>query len=279
VNPPPVSTSLLPDNYKLLQDFILRQSGIVVDGGKQYLLESRLVPVAEGRRLKSLNDLCNLLRATGPGSEVGREIVEAMTTHETLFFREPAQYHALRKTILPALTEQRKAVRSLSFWSAAASSGQEAYSLAILLSEMGLEDWSIQILGTDLSRRILDRAREGRYLAIETDRGLSPVQRQAYFVQDGRHWRIRAEISRMVRFEQFDLRAPTRGMGPFDVVFCRNVLIYFDQETVRRILDGIRATLRPQGYLLLSSAENPPAVAERFDRVETDGAVLYRLKS
>lgn len=271
--------AILADNYKLLQDFILRQSGIVVDRDKHYLLESRLLPLAEARRLKSLNDLCNLLRAAGPASDVAREIVEAMTTHETLFFREPVQYDALRLSILPALLEERKSTRILSFWSAAASSGQEAYSLAIVLRELGLADWTIQILATDLSTRILDRARLGRYMPIEISRGLPPHLLHKYFNHEaGGHWSVRDEIRRMVQFEQFDLRASTRGMGPFDVVFCRNVLIYFDQETVKRIIAGIRATLRPGGYLLLSSAENPAPLAEHFGRIESAGAVLFRLK-
>ncbi|MDX1982393.1 MAG: protein-glutamate O-methyltransferase CheR [Bryobacteraceae bacterium] len=276
---PGTPVAILADNYKLLQDFILRQSGIVVDRDKHYLLESRLLPLAEARRLKSLNDLCNLLRAAGPASDVAREIVEAMTTHETLFFREPAQYDALRISILPALLEERKSARILSFWSAAASSGQEAYSLAIVLRELGLDGWTIQILATDLSTRILDRARQGRYLPIEISRGLPPHLLHKYFHHEaGGHWSVRDEIRRMVQFQQFDLRASTRGMGPFDVVFCRNVLIYFDQETVKRIIAGIRATLRPGGHLLLSSAENPSPLAEHFDRVETAGAVLFRLK-
>lgn len=274
----PQASKLLPDNYRLLQDYIYKESGIVIDADKHYLLESRLLPVAERKNLKSLNDLCNLIRATGHMADVRREIVEAMTTHETLFYREPVQYDALRDVIIPDLLERRASTRTLSFWSAAASSGQEAYSLAMLLAEMNLPGWRFNILGTDLSEKILERARLGLYRQIEVERGLPPGLRPRYFQPDGANWKLNESIRRMVSFQTQDLRSALRNPGPFDVVFCRNVLIYFDQQTCRTILQRIRETMRSGSYLLFSAAENPPVAENEFERIAQGMAVYYRLR-
>jgi len=280
-NPPtprPVAASngdLTADNYRFLQQYVYKESGIVLDDGKQYLLESRLLPLVRQQSLTSLNDLCSLLRATGH-SDVRRQVVEAMTTNETLFFRDLAQYDALRTTVIPALVQQRSLTRTLSFWSAASSSGQEAYSLAIMLREMGLGDWNINIVGTDLADNILDRARTGRYMQIEVNRGLPAPMLVKYFTRVGLDWQLKDEIRRMVRFERLDLRQGARMMGPYDVVFCRNVLIYFDLETRRQILRQIRSTLVRGGYLLLGGAETTFNVDDQFVRKMIGQAVLYQ---
>lgn len=268
---------ILPENYRFLQEYIYRESGIVIEADKHYLLEARLMPVAKKQELKTVNDLCNLLRATQANSELRRQVVEAMTTHETLFFRDPAQYEALRNVVLPPLIEQRRATRRLSFWSAAASSGQEAYSLAMMLLEMGLGDWKLQILGTDLSEQILERARTGRYLQIEVNRGLPVAYLVKYFTRLGLEWQLKDEVRNMVTFRKMDLRDDLRTIGPFDVVFCRNVLIYFDTETKKKILEGIRGTLHHGGYLLLGGAETTLNLVDGFERVNIGQAVLYRV--
>ncbi len=266
---------LTADNYRFLQQYVYKESGIVLDDGKQYLLESRLLPLIRRESLSSLNDLCSLLRATGH-NEVRRQVVEAMTTNETLFFRDLAQYDALRTTVIPALVQQRSLTRTLSFWSAASSSGQEAYSLAIMLREMGLGDWNLNIVGTDLADNILERARAGRYMQIEVNRGLPASMLVKYFTRVGLDWQLKDEIRRMVRFERLDLRQGGRMMGPFDVVFCRNVLIYFDIETRRQILRQIRSTLVRGGYLLLGGAETTFNVDDQFVRKMIGQAVLYQ---
>ena len=266
-----------PENYRFLQDYIYRESGIVIDADKHYLLEARLTPVARKQQVDTLNDLCNLLRATSFGSELRQQVVEAMTTHETLFFRDLAQYDALKSTILPPLIEQRRTSRQLTFWSAASSSGQEAYSLAMMLLDMGLRDWKITIVGTDLSEQILDRARQGRFMQIEVNRGLPVAYLVKYFTRHGLDWQLKDEIRQMVRFQRFDLRESMRTLGPFDVVFCRNVLIYFDQETKKRILEGIRGTLHTGGHLLLGGAETTLSLTDKFERVTVGQAVLYRV--
>jgi chemotaxis protein methyltransferase CheR len=207
-----------------------------------------------------------------------QSVVEAMTTHETLFFRDLPQYEALRTKIIPELMEQRKLSRRMTFWSAAASSGQEAYSLAMMLLEMGLRDWSIEIVGTDLSEQILARARQGRYAQIEVNRGLPVAYLVKYFTREGLDWQLKPEVTRMVSFRKMDLRDSFRGMGPFDVVFCRNVLIYFDTETKKKILGAIRSTIQPGGYLALGGAETSVLVSDLFERVSIGQATLYRVK-
>jgi len=252
-------------NYGFLREHLYRRSGIVLENGKHYLLESRLLPLLKRHSLGTLNDLCGLLQRS-PYSEVHREVVEAMTTNETMFFRDNALWDDLKTTILPELVSYRKAIRRLRFWSAASSSGQEAHSLAIALLEMGLASWDIQILGTDLSQQMVERAGQGQYSQLEVNRGMPTPLLVKYFVRDGLHWRIKDEPRRFVRFQQLDLRQKLKAFGPFDIVFCRNVLIYFDVPTKRQILKEVRQTIFGGGYLVLGSAETTLNVDETFKR-------------
>ena len=250
----PWSSEIDTVTYDFLRDYIHTTSGIALDDNKHYLLEARLMPVVRANHLGTLKDLCALLRGT-VASPLKQQVVEAMTTHETYFFRDPAQYDALKTSVLPLITERRQISRSLTFWSAASSSGQEAYSLAMMLLEMGLGNWSIRILGTDLSSRILERARTGRYQQLEVNRGLPVTYLVKYFARMGLEWQLKDEVRRMVEFRAIDLRDDLSSMGPFDVIFCRNVLIYFDLESRKKILRQIRSTLHGGGYLLLGSGE------------------------
>ena len=184
-------------------------------------------PIVKQLGLDSINDLCALLRAPGR-TEISRQVVEAMTTNETYFFREPAHYEAIRTVLLPHLKEERRDTKKLRFWSAAASTGQEAYSLAMLMLEENLADWNIQILGTDFSSQALERARSGKYYQIEVNRGLPAKLLLKYFRRSGVDWQLSDAVRRMARFETIDLRQSMRALGPFDLVFCRNVMIYFD---------------------------------------------------
>jgi chemotaxis protein methyltransferase CheR len=269
------TAALDPDNYRFLQEYVYRESGIVLDQDKHYLMEARLMPIVSRERLTSLNDLCALLRGVGAGA-VKQQVVDSMTTNETQFFRELPVYEALRTEVIPRLVEQRQSLKRISFWSAAASSGQEAYSLAMMLIEMGLADWNIKILGTDLSTQVLDRARAGHFHQIEVNRGLPVSLLVKYFTRDGLDWQIKEEVRRMVRFERFDLRQSMRALGPFDVVFCRNVLIYFDTKTKRKILEDIRGTLFGGGYLLLGGSETTLGLDNVYERVPFGKTVLYR---
>ena len=269
------SLAICPESYRFLQEYVYRESGIVLDADKHYLLEARLAPIVHQMRLPSVNDLCALLRGASDGP-LRQQVVDAMTTNETYFFRDPAQYDVLKSAVLPALIAERQDTRRLSFWSAASSSGQEAYSLAMLLLEMGVGDWNIRILGTDLSTRMLERAREGKFLQIEVNRGLPAQYLVKYFRRTGLEWQLKDEVRRMVRFESFDLRKSMSALGPFDIVFCRNVLIYFDVESKRRILRELQATLFKGGYLLLGGSETTLNLDDRFVRKIFGQTVFYQ---
>jgi chemotaxis protein methyltransferase CheR len=269
-------TELHPDSYRFLQDYVYRESGIVLDGDKRYLLEARLAPIVQQMHLASLNDLCAVLGSAATNAVLKRQVVEAMTTNETFFFRDPPQYDALRSLVIPGLLAQRQDTRKMSFWSAASSSGQEAYSLAMMLLEMGLGDWKIKIQGTDLSKQMAERAGSGRYLQIEVNRGLPVSYLLKYFTRVGLEWQLKDEVRRMVDFTTFDLRQSMSARGPFDVVFCRNVLIYFDMETKRRILDQLHGTLFRGGYLLLGGSETTLNLTNRFERRIVGQTVLYQ---
>ena len=263
-----------PENYRFLQEHVYSQAGIVLEMDKHYLFESRLTPIVRQLGLGSINDLCALLQATTE-PEVGRQVVEAMTTNETYFFRDPAHYEAIRTVLLPRLKEDRLDTKKLRFWSAAASTGQEAYSLAMLLLENGLSDWNIQILGTDFSSQVLERARSGKYQQIEVNRGLPAALLVKYFRRLGVDWQLSEAVRRMARFETIDLRKSMRALGPFDLVFCRNVLIYFDAETKKEIVREIHGTLFRGGWLLLGGAETAFGVEEWFEKQTVGNAVVY----
>lgn len=269
------ASELSRENYSLLQQFVYRSSGIVLGEDKEYLLEARLMPVARRAKLSTINDLCTLIRQ-GIRNDINQQIVDAMTTNETLFFRDNAPFDTMRRTILPELIETRRIDRELKFWSAASSSGQEAYSLAMLLREQPLEDWKIQIFGTDLSESMVQRAREGRYMQIEVNRGLPGALLAKYFNRVEAEWQIKDELRRCVRFEQFDLRQAMTGFGPFDFVFCRNVLIYFDIETKKQILNRICERMNRGGYLILGAAETTLEITDVFERRVVDGMIFYR---
>jgi chemotaxis protein methyltransferase CheR len=266
--------SIRPENVSYLQQHVYAGSGIVLEGEKHYLLEARLAPLAREHGLRSVDELCLLLKSTQP-SPLHRLVVEAMTTNETYFFREPAHYQALRDVILPEVLRTRPAVRKLSFWSAAASTGQEAYSLAMLLLEAGLPSSSVDILATDLSGRVLERAASGRYTQLEVNRGLPAPLLLKYFHRDGLVWEIAEEVRRMVRFRPFDLRSRMSAMGPFDAVLCRNILIYFDFATKKNILEELHGCLFRGGYLLLGTTETGAPVGERYRRQTVRDVTVY----
>lgn len=271
------AAELCPESYRFLQDMVYRESGIVLDGDKRYLLEARLTPIVQQLRLGDLNDLCAMLGRPVDHAVLKRQVVEAMTTNETFFFRDSAQYDALRSVVIPSLIAQRQDTRKMSFWSAASSSGQEAYSLAMMLLKMGLGDWRIRIQGTDLSTQMAERASSGRYLQIEVNRGLPIAYLVKYFTRVGLEWQLKDEARRMVDFSTCDLRQSMSSRGPFDVVFCRNVLIYFDVESKRKILDQLHGTLFRGGYLLLGGSETTLGLTDRFERKVFGQTVFYQV--
>ena len=272
----PPAPDISTDNYAFLQAYVQRESGIALGQDKLYLFKSRLLPIMENESLRSLDDLCQRLR-TAPTPALRRSVVEAMTTHETLFFRDPAVYDALRTSIIPAIARTRQATRSMRIWSAACSSGQEPYSVAMLLLEAGYADWNIEILGTDLSTQILDRAATGSYLQIEVNRGMPAPMLVKYFQRAGLNWQVKTEVRKFVRLTQFDLRNSMRSLGTFDLVLCRNVLIYFDIETRKTILAGIRGAMHPGGYFLMGASETTFNLDDNFVRSTCGAITVYQV--
>jgi chemotaxis protein methyltransferase CheR len=268
-----VMTAISRDNYAFLQEHVYRTSGIVLDDNKHYLLEARLLPIVRREDLSTLNDLCALLRVSGSG-RVYQEVRDAMTTNETLFFRDAVPFKAMREVLLPELLA--KGPRRLTFWSAAASSGQEAYSLAMMLLDMGIKACDIDILATDISDKVLEQAKSGRYSQTEVGRGLPAQQLVRYFQRDKAEWQIKDELRRLVRFQPFDLRDRMTSLGRFDFVLCRNVLIYFDIDTKKQILREMECTLNRGGFLLLGAAETTLNLTDAFDRRAIESVSFYQ---
>jgi len=267
--------ALSADNYRFLQQYIQRESGIALGDDKLYLIQARLMPVLAQEKLASLDELCVRLQKA-PQESLRRRVVESMTTHETLFFRDPQVFDTLRTHLIPELAARRQSTKSLRIWSAACSSGQETYSLAMLLVEHGISDWNIEIVGTDLSNQILERARAARYLQLEMNRGLPAALLVKHFERAGLDWQVKQNLRRMARFQTFDLRDKMDALGYFDLVLCRNVLIYFDLETRRRILTGIRGQMYAGGYLILGSSETTFNLDTILERKTLGGTTVYQ---
>lgn len=253
------------DDFDLLCRLLKERSGLVVTRDKAYLLESRLLPVARKRTMKSLDELIAALRGR-PEGELVRDVVEAMTTNESFFFRDIKPFDQFRSFVLPQLLKTRAARKSIRIWSAACSSGQEPYSLAMILAEekAKLPNWTVEIIASDLSTEILEKAQAGAYSQFEVQRGL-PIQLLVrYFKQQGDRWQIDPAIRSMVKFRCLNLLDDFTPMGQFDVIFCRNVLIYFDQETKANIFGRLARLLEPDGYLLLGAAETVVGLTDAF---------------
>jgi chemotaxis protein methyltransferase CheR len=256
-----------PHDYEFLCKLLKDQSGLALAGDKQYLVESRLLPLARKAGIASLADLVAKLR--GGGDRLAVEVVHAMTTNESFFFRDKIPFDHFRDTIMPALLNARAAERRIRIWCAAASTGQEPYSLAICLKEMKekIADWRIEILGTDLSTAVLEKAKDGLYTQFEVQRGL-PIQLLVkYFAQVGEMWKIAADIRAMVQYRPLNLLSDFAYLGSFDLVFCRNVLIYFDQDTKVDVLGRLSRVITPQGYLVLGAAETVVGLTDAFKPV------------
>lgn len=245
------ASGISSQTYAFLQKHVHQTTGIVLDGGKEYLMEARLAPVLKECNFDSIDQLCVDLART-PVGKLHFMVIDAMTTNETLFFRDHATFEALRTMVLPDLL-RKTAGRKLQIWSAASSSGQEAYSIAMLLLDMGVQPAQVDIFGSDISKQMLAKARAGRYVQFEMNRGLPP-KFLCYFERVGLDWQVKPEVRRMVRFDQRDLRdASTKGS--VDLLLCRNVLIYFDNATKLQILRNLHSSLYQHGVLVLGCAE------------------------
>jgi chemotaxis protein methyltransferase CheR len=269
-----MSLSALDADY--LRAVVMRNSGNHVDAARDYLFESRLQPVLRDRGFGSLDELVAALRIDS-GYRLQRSVAEAMTINETSFFRDTATFDLLREELLPALIAARRDKRALRLWSAASSSGQEAYSVAMLLREHfpALASWKIEIFGTDISAAMVERSRAGRYQRIEINRGLPARLLLKYMVRTGDEWEAAPEIRSLCSFEQRNLCDPAPRPQQFDVVLLRNVLIYFPAETRRKILLDVHRSLAPDGVLLLGMSEQP-RMDSHWQTVLTPRTVWYR---
>ena len=266
-------------SFQFVRKFLLDRAAIWLDNDKQYLVKGRLGEMAQRWGMASVNELVRQLRRK-PDGRLADEVVDALTTNETTFFRDEAPFVTLREIVLPELFRARRAMRRLTIWSGACSTGQEPYSVAMLLREHFtgyLEDWSIRIIGSDLSHHALARAIAGRYSRLEIERGLPAALRQRYFRQEGRHWQIRNEVRRMVEFRQMNLADNWPPMPLMDVILLRNVMVYFLDTTKQQILHRVRRQLRPDGYLFLGGAETTLLLDPAFRRQEHAGFSYYRL--
>ncbi len=262
-------------DYEFLRKLLKERSGLDLSADKQYLVESRLVPLARRVGLAGIPEVVQKMRS---GAEVLiTEVVEAMTTNETFFFRDKIPFDHLRETVLPALLQSRASRRSLRIWSAASSTGQEPYSIAMCLKEaaQALSGWRIEIVATDLSQEVLEKSKAGIYSQFEVQRGLPIQMLVKHFTQMGELWQLNADIRGMVQHRQLNLLQDFSHLGRFDVIFCRNVLIYFDQETKAGIFERLSRVLEPDGMLMLGAAESVVGITDAF-RPYPDRRGLYQ---
>jgi chemotaxis protein methyltransferase CheR len=252
---------------------------MALEVGKEYLVESRLVALARRAKLGGLREVFDTLRRQ-PRGELARQVVEALTTNETSFFRDEEPFVALRDVVLPDLVRRRSAERTLRIWCAASSSGQEPFSLAMLLREefAFLDSWALDLSSSDLSREMLDRCQKATYSELEVSRGLSPGRRTRHFDPVGSSYRLKPEVRSMVRFFELNLAGPWPSMPPQDVVLMRNVLIYFDVPKKKEVLGKVKRLLRPDGYLFLGGSETTFLLDDGFVRESSGRVAWYRVR-
>lgn len=252
--------NLHPQDFLLFVDVLRRESGLVLDPGQEYLLKSRLMPVADRHGVDNLEGIAREIRMGSP--DMLRDVVEAMSTHETSFFRDLLPFRQLQDKVLPALMRTRDD-KALRIWSAGCASGQEAYSLAMLLHDMGIahQGWKYDILATDISHQVLEKAKAARYTAFEAQRGVPAPTLLRHFTRMDEQWAVKPHIRDAVKFRQLNLLDGAGHLGRFDLILCRNVLIYFDAATRLAVLSDLRSCLNRDGVLLLGAAETPPAEA------------------
>jgi chemotaxis protein methyltransferase CheR len=266
-----------PQDYDFLRRLLKERSGLDLSADKQYLVESRLIPLARRAGLPGIAELVAKIKV---GAEaLTSDVVEAMTTNETFFFRDKIPFDHLRETILPALVQARASRRSLRIWCAASSTGQEPYSIAMCVKEFaGLAGWRVEILATDLSQEVLEKSKAGLYSQFEVQRGLPIQMLVKYFTQVGELWQLNADIRAMVQHRQLNLLQDFSHLGTFDVIFCRNVLIYFDLDTKIGIFERFSRMLEPDGVLALGAAESVVGISDAF-KPYPDRRGLYRVNT
>jgi len=268
-----------PVQFEFLRDLLRRRTGVVIDDSKQYLVVARLLPIVRQRAIPSLDTLVDRIRKTGDKA-LEKDVLNAMMTHETSFFRDKSPYETLRQ-LVTEMIPKRSAHRQLAIWSAACSTGQEPYSIAMLLNEHFpdlVASWRIRIIATDISEPVLARAREGVFSELETNRGLTAELLKKYFRPLQGKWSIVQECRRLVEFRCLNLNAPWPALPPCDVIFLRNVMLYFDVPTRAALVTKMRRVLKPDGALFLGGAETMIGIDTAYDRLTGAGCSYYRPK-
>jgi chemotaxis protein methyltransferase CheR len=276
-----IETALTTANFARVAQLLREQCGQVLEPGKEYLVKSRLTPVAQKHGTASIDQLIERLQERGVNGLV-TDVIEAMVTTETFFFRDTHPFETLKTFVLPELIERRKSMRQLNIWCAASSSGQEPYSVAMLLHEYfpQLHSWRVNISACDISQNMLERSRAGRYSQVEVNRGLPPPLLVKWFRQEGGNWHLDDRLRSAVTFSQMNLAQPFwPAMPTWDLVLLRNVMIYLDMDVKRSILDRVVRVLSPDGYLLLGGAETTLNLSDAFYPVEALKSGFFRLKS
>jgi chemotaxis protein methyltransferase CheR len=272
--------SIKPENYRAICELVRAEAHIQLDGSKEYLVTSRLGKLTPEFGFGTVDELVQSL-TSGRQPTLKQRVVEALTTNETLFFRDGHPFEVLKSTILPEAIERRRSCRSLRILSAACSTGQEPYTLAMVLADHfpALESWSIQILATDYNEQVLARAREGKYRQLEVGRGLPAMYLANHFRRAGADWQISESLRRLVEFRRQDIVQPWTGLGSFDIILLRNVLIYFAEDDKATVLSHAEKALADGGALLLGAAENTLGLSVPLVRREVGKTSLYQRRS
>jgi len=268
-----------PADYEFVSHFLQRASGLSTGAGQEYLVRSRLVQLAATLGFDDFDQLVSELRR-GQDRQLSTAVTEAMTTNETSFFRDKTPFDDLKKTLIPGLIQARANLKKLRVWCAAAATGQEPYSLLMLLEEAfpELKQWSIELVATDIAQTMVDRAREGIYTQFEVQRGL-PIQHLVkYFSQVPSGWQVKEALRQRIVWQRLNLLDAFESLGTFDLVLCRNVLIYFEVPVKRNVLDRIARQLRPDGFLVLGAAETVLGICERFERASICASAVYAVR-
>lgn len=274
-------SELTPLEYREFRDFLAKESGIVLGENKQYLVSSRLRGLLAELHLNSVRELLELLHSSRD-TRLRQRIIDSMTTHETLWFRDQYPFESLKRMILPELA--RRKLQDIRIWSAACASGQEPYSISMICDEYRREYprhplGNVKIIATDISPTILKTAREGVYESLALGRGLTPDRRERFFDAIGDKAVVKQEIKQHVIFQELNLMKSYTGLGRFHVIFCRNVMIYFSDELKTDILNRIAGVLEPDGYLFLGGSEAISRYSDKFEVVRSLGGMVFRPKS
>lgn len=270
----PVSKS----DFNYIRELVLEHSAIVIEKGKEYLVESRIHPVAKTEGFGTINQLVKALRQNSHNG-LQSKVIEALTTNETSFFRDIHPFETLKNVILPDLIKDRKNSKELNIWCAASSSGQEPYSIAMLIQENFPTslDWKINFIASDISEKMLDRCRSGNFSQLEVNRGLPASFLIKYFEKNGPTWTIKKQLREKIRFQHINLSRKLPHLPRMDIIFLRNVLIYFDIGMKKKILKQLRSVLKPDGYLFLGGAETTLNLDESYTRLDVKYSSCYRL--